>query len=1338
MKTPKQSHMQLAPACASLYRQAISACALVVCMLTCGQTVLQAQCVSCVSSVNFSLSSSCSDEVLPIQVLTDSSNCPGNVVLELFLPDGTPIGNTVNGSHIGMTLEYMITNTDDNSACSGNLNVLDERGPTLVCAPDTSIGCTIDIDELFGTTATDCQDFDITYEDQILQQNPCEDTTLTTLRRYIATDESGNTDTCFQTIYTLRASLDELSFPPNLEMDLAIDCSMPLDTSPATTGWPMIDGMTPLDESTCGFNAVYTDAVGQLCGNTIKILRRWRITDECSTVFFDSTQVIEVRDTSAPSSNLIDTLRVNAGVSSCSGFVTLPSSIVSDACDTEFDFQVTGPFAPIFSNGGFVGEVESGMYDVVYRITDGCNNTVFDTLKLIIEDNSAPTASCSPETIVPLQSNGKAWLPAHAFDAGSFDNCNDVFFKVRRTSPNADCEVDNPDNRFADRVAFCCDDAAEESITVILRVYDVDPGRGLISPSALAGRYSDCTIDVLVQDKIAPGIVCPSDLTVSCTFDYNPQSLSIFGSLVQETADRDSICLNDPDNPIQSCLGIDGTILDNCGATVSESSSIDIGMCQTGTIERTFTAEDAVGNVSSCVQTIEIQNFDPFFINSRDSEDPDDDVIWPRDYFTDQLCDLDDVAPELLPDSSAYPVFLNDDCDQLGYNHSDEVFDVSLNGEACAKILRTWRVMDWCQFDGSEFEAWTYQQTIVITNNVAPRITSDISERSMCTTDDACGPGFMDLVISASDDCTADRDLDIRYTVDLDGDDFFDYSGVGADASGMFPIGDHVIIWIVEDGCGNEVRVPQNFSIINCKKPTPYCTPDLVTTLMPVDVDNDGNPENGMARLWASDFDHGSHHICGYEVTASFSADVHDTVREFDCSDIGTQEITIWITDENGQQDFCVTQVTIQNSQNIPDCDGLSDDDDPMGIVSGRVRDAAGNDFAKVDISLMGSGLSAKRTDSLGSFVFADMPFGGSYTVEPHYEGDAANGVSTFDIVKIQKHLLATERFSDPQQYLAADVNRSGDITALDIIQLRRLLLGDIDEFSEGSSWTFLDANEAFDQPEDILDYSFAQEYDIPRFVTDMVGVDFLAVKAGDIDNSHDLPGLLSTEDRTDKLLSLETRSVTLVKGAVASVPLYLGESPNVEGYQLALSYDPTTIDVLGLSSGNERFDASHYRIDTEKGLIRISWSHEDQMWNAQEALLTLKLKAKSTVDLSEVLDLEQNVLKAELYDDKDVIYGLKIKYLQDDVRSLVSSKFVPNPFSDDTDLNFYLNKKLNVNVEIYAAGGKRVFQQRIEGQVGNNVLNIPGDYFASSGVYHCKISTRNEILTSKLMYVKK
>ena len=96
-----------------------------------------------------------------------------------------------------------------------------------------------------------------------------------------------------------------------------------------------------------------------------------------------------------------------------------------------------------------------------------------------------------------------------------------------------------------------------------------------------------------------------------------------------------------------------------------------------------------------------------------------------------------------------------------------------------------------------------------------------------------------------------------------------------------------------------------------------------------------------------------------------------------------------------------------------------------------------------------------------GQYQFV-LPMGGDYTITPEKDMNPLNGVSTFDLVLISKHILGITQFDTPYKYIAADVNKSGSITAFDMVQLRQLILNITSEFPNNDSWRFVEGGYEF------------------------------------------------------------------------------------------------------------------------------------------------------------------------------------------------------------------------------------------------------------------------------------
>jgi len=1035
--------------------------------------------------VQVSLSQNCMDTLTAdfLGVIPHAS-CIGPFEVDLQNSQGMMIGNIIDGSMIGETFLAMISSdADGGQACMFNIMVVDKYPPIVTCPDDVRVPCPTSLDEIPPLTdndVTECNDFEISWVDvPVFDGNVCDDVVSKFLRYYTIVDEYNNIATCTQMISLLKVDLEDVDFPPDVKGDDALICYPPPDTTPANTGYPTVDGNPVINGTLCNILVSYVDERAPICSGSYKLIRRWNIMDWCSGDMKDSVQIIEVRDTTGPGVDVQELLSVPAGAG-CLSDVWLPEAEITEDCSSllEVVVRMVGPWGTIESNGGHFEDIPAGTYDIIYIATNDCGFEGRDTLVLDITDSSQPSAICHQSVSTTLNGMGMTIVPAEAFDGGSYDNCEPVFFKAKRMSaPNGySCFTNNNIlYRFDDVVKFCCEDVYEGEIMVLLRVYDVPVTPGIVSDDYLQGHFTDCMIRLEVQDKLGPTIVCPPDLTISCEYDFDLDNLSVFGKIVDDQVDREEICIDDPgDNVIgPDCKGLDGLATDNCHVDIVENMSMIMdSICGTGQIIRTFTGTDPGGRSVSCQQVITIKNFHPFTI---------DNIKWPLNYTTSDICDIDALDPEDLPFPYSEPILTTDQCDLATFNYEDEVYDFSGSSEACFKIIRTWTVLDWCVFNETNGERgrWTHYQIIKVHNTIPPTITSSGPDMTLCSDDPGCGDAVAQLEASADDDCTNPNTFRWRISIDLDNNGTFDdfivpNIGQSITESYPFPIGTHRVLYAVQDFCSNTTVEEQFITVESCAPPSAKCR-SIITTLMGVD------PEGGMVTIWASDLDAGSDHVCDLDVSVAFSSDPNDIYRVFDCDNIGDNDVEVWVIDENGLTDYCIVTVTIQDNDTVcpPGGDGIT------ATISGSISSSSTLDMSDVVVQLQGSNAPVEYTED-GEYAFASMPLGGSYIVEPALNSEHNNGVSTIDLIQIQKHLLGIKSLESPYKLIAADANKSGSVSAVDILELKKLILGIYDELPNNTSWRFVDKNYTFVNPLDPFDEEFTESYTIDPLSGDM------------------------------------------------------------------------------------------------------------------------------------------------------------------------------------------------------------------------------------------------------------
>jgi Dockerin type I domain len=232
---------------------------------------------------------------------------------------------------------------------------------------------------------------------------------------------------------------------------------------------------------------------------------------------------------------------------------------------------------------------------------------------------------------------------------------------------------------------------------------------------------------------------------------------------------------------------------------------------------------------------------------------------------------------------------------------------------------------------------------------------------------------------------------------------------------------------------------------------------------------------------------------------------------EFTANEYGAQPIEVWAKDNSGNTTVCFTTVLVGDSN------GNCDPGFTMRFVTPL---EAGIDSIFIDVKgsncLLDSfeyQLFAYNSESFPPFLqgiyseFSSVSraVGSNFTVTPVKNNRPLNGVSTYDLALISKHILGIEPFDSPYKIIAADANQDGKVTTFDIIILRRLILGLSDTLPNGKSWRFVPYEYVFPNPNNPFYPLFPEKSVVPN-TADPAPADFMfkGVKIGDVNYSAD------------------------------------------------------------------------------------------------------------------------------------------------------------------------------------------------------------------------------------------
>jgi hypothetical protein len=1180
------------------------------------------------------------DAPITVQMIAPSTwaICPDDLSLQLF-KNGKLIPNTLTCDETGITIVAKVRHTPTGNSCNGSLVLRDALPPQIFCR-DTTLLCVFPTDPDYAgepEITDNCEVQTFNYFDTNVNfpcgtKNNGVPVTSRIDRRWFASDNSNNSSTCIQRIWVQQATLADVSFPENRDGNTkpALQCLQSPDNL-TLTGEPTIAGKPIVNFQACEVAATYKDSKIDFCPPAgYSLLRTWTVADFCGGNVMTHTQIIKVEDTTKPVLNLPAPSIFSTGPFTCTGTITLPQTSATDDCSS---VSILPHWE--FGNGyGPFPNVPIGDYPVIYTATDACGNQSSDTAWITVADQIPPQAGCSSSMQISLSSGGAALLNAAMLDAGCLDNCGAIFLDFAL----------NGDTLFAYSDTLTCADIGTP-LTATLRVRDE------------VGLENFCDVQINVCDFIRPLLACPLHITLTCQEDYTNMNLT-------GTAQA----------------------MDNCGLdTLYFTSTINLSACNTGTVLRTWFAQDISGNTRTCTQQI--------FMSAVSNVQ----VTFPPNV----VINTCGVSADLKPSATGQPKITGQFCYPLSVTYTDELFNIA--PPACFRIIRRWKVIDFCVYNpnGGNTGIWESGQIIDVRDLVRPTLTlpADIT----LSPDQAPCRATVNLQAIAFDDCSP--------TVTITHDSPFAFQQ-GADCSGLYPPGIHLITFTAADGCGNTARQTLSITVKDLTPPDVKCLTSLALTV----------PATGSIILQTNLLDEGTKDNCSPLDELGF----HISPAGFSCQDTGFQTVVMRVTDLNGNTATCSAQVNVQD--NIGACAGA------QRRISGRVLTRDGTPVNKARIILNGDAKEIITTcDEEGQFSFSKVQSGNAYSIQGEIKENPLNGVSTYDLVQISKHILGLEALDNPYRMIAADANKSNTITTLDIVMLRRLILGVDTILSNANSWRFIPKKHVFAEPDNPFangGFPEAINLNLSYNSTDTSGHDFIGIKVGDLNGSADAAEPRSLPDTT----FLVVENTRLEYGKPVEIPILLPDWMRLEGFQAEISVDPKLASIQSIRYPQPRHLAAHHVNAGENG-IAISWNNPAETTEAfSDPVVLMTLLPKANTSLEEVFSLAQNHVAAECYfKDKEGIGTLALQFGLNKPQKISAIPY-PNPFRQFIYLPFQMPSAGEARLEVFDLHGRLVYTDNAFFEAGSHQWLLKRNNLIHNGLYGYRISGVGEMTSGKVV----
>ena len=330
-----------------------------------------------------------------------------------------------------------------------------------------------------------------------------------------------------------------------------------------------------------------------------------------------------------------------------------------------------------------------------------------------------------------------------------------------------------------------------------------------------------------------------------------------------------------------------------------------------------------------------------------------------------------------------------------------------------------------------------------------------------------------------------------------------------------------------------------------------------------------------------------------------------------------------------------------------------------------------------------------------------------------------ANGVTALDIALVQSHILAKSFLNSPYKILAADVSGDGKVTALDIVYIKRLILGIDTSFPGKKLWAFVDSSYKF--ADSTNPFPFKDSISYTGLSASKSNQTFIGCKLGDVNwdwNPAVARPMINNINAVE--FSYPSDALPGRTDGYVHIPVSVKNFRYMLGMQFTISYDPTLLQWQGL--GNNPLGIETGTTHAAEGSISFLWvDPKNEIKTLEDGSILMELVFKTINPLNNVtLNLDGSVTAVVAYDKDYEAHNVVLKKTES-IPSLRAESWTvaPNPTTDGV-IHIQMNLKDNKTIvfRLLDNTGRVLLVKQIEGLKGSNNIVLKEGNIASGTYY--------------------
>ena len=382
-----------------------------------------------------------------------------------------------------------------------------------------------------------------------------------------------------------------------------------------------------------------------------------------------------------------------------------------------------------------------------------------------------------------------------------------------------------------------------------------------------------------------------------------------------------------------------------------------------------------------------------------------------------------------------------------------------------------------------------------------------------------------------------------------------------------------------------------------------------------------------------------------------------------------------------------------------------------LSSINGTFRYPNSILIPRVNLNITGDSINSNITS--GSYQLSLFNYG-NYIFTPYKNNDInkTNGVSTLDIVLVQSHILQKNLLNSPYKIIAADVNADGNISVLDIVYMKRLILGIDTTFTDINTkqnrlWAFVDSSYKF--PDTTKPFPFKDSISYLGLSASKTNQTFIGCKLGDVNWDWN-PAIPRPMVNNINAIELSYNPIKNNNTTQIVIPVKVKNFSEMLGMQFTISFNANVLQWQGI--GNNPLGLETGTNHAAEGNVSFLWvDPKNEIKTLEDGSVLMELVFNRTGNCTnEQLDLNSSITSVAAYDKDYNLHAIIMNPSLINITDIVKETWTvaPNPTTDG-EIHVQMNLKNNKTLVFRLSDntGRILLVKEVEAIKGSNNINL-------------------------------